>query len=91
MVSTLLLPEEHIAHHGFTNPGGEPMKLDLFFTLFCAAVIVFASAYTEVAHAQSLEDGLGGHWTFDRLIPMPKSLKMLSVKTMGRLRVPRKL
>ena len=42
------------------------MKLDLCFTLFCAAIIVFASAYTEVAHAQSIEDGLGGHWTFDK-------------------------
>ncbi|MCY3723959.1 MAG: hypothetical protein OXG97_17205 [Candidatus Poribacteria bacterium] len=42
------------------------MKLDLCFTLFCAAVIAFAFASTEVAHAQSIEDGLGGHWTFDK-------------------------
>ena len=42
------------------------MKFELYFTLFCAAVIVFASASAEIAHAQSIEDGLGGHWTFDK-------------------------
>ena len=41
------------------------MKRNLCFTLFCAAVVVFTGAYTEVAYAQSIEDGLGGHWTFD--------------------------
>ncbi|MDE0323492.1 MAG: LamG domain-containing protein [Candidatus Poribacteria bacterium] len=42
------------------------MKFGLYFTLFCAAVLVFAAAYTGIAHAQSIEDGLGGHWTFDK-------------------------
>ena len=42
------------------------MKFGLYFTLFCAAVVVFAAAYTGIAHAQSIEDGLGGHWTFDK-------------------------
>ena len=42
------------------------MKFDLYFTLFCAVILVFTSAYTEMTHAQSIEDGLGGHWTFDK-------------------------
>ena len=42
------------------------MKHELFFSLFCVVVVVFASAHTGVAHAQSIEDGLGGHWTFDK-------------------------
>ena len=41
------------------------MKFDLFLTLTCAMMMVFASAYTHTAYAQSIEDGLGGHWTFD--------------------------
>ena len=41
------------------------MKLGLFLTLTCAVLIVFASAYVQTVHAQSIEDGLGGHWTFD--------------------------
>ena len=41
------------------------MRFDLFLILVCAAVIIFASAHTEMTHAQSIEDGLGGHWTFD--------------------------
>ena len=42
------------------------MKLDLFFTLTCAVVVIFVSAHIEVTHAQSIEDGLGGYWTFDK-------------------------
>ena len=42
------------------------MKLGLFLTLACAAVMGFAAVNTEMTHAQSLEDGLGGHWTFDK-------------------------
>ena len=42
------------------------MNLGLFFMLFCVAVVFFASAHIEMTHAQSLEDGLGGHWTFDK-------------------------
>ena len=46
--------------------GGKPMKRNLCFILFGVAVIIFASAHTEVTYAQSIEDGLGGHWTFDK-------------------------
>ena len=42
------------------------MRLGLFFVLFCVPVVFFASAHIEMTHAQSLEDGLGGHWTFDK-------------------------
>ena len=42
------------------------MKLGLFLTLACAAAIICASVHTEMTHAQSIEDGLGGHWTFDK-------------------------
>ncbi len=42
------------------------MKFNLCFTLFCVVGVVFASADAKVAHAQSVEDGLGGHWTFDK-------------------------
>ena len=41
------------------------MKFDLCLTLICAVIIIFASAYTHTGYAQSIEDGLGGHWTFD--------------------------
>ena len=41
------------------------MRFKLFFTLACV-IIIFASAYTQITHAQSIEDGLGGHWTFDK-------------------------
>lgn len=41
------------------------MKFNLFFRLFCAAVVI-CTVYAPVTHAQAIEDGLGGHWTFDK-------------------------
>ena len=40
------------------------MRFDKCLTFVCTAIVIFA-ACTVVAHAQAIEDGLAGYWTFD--------------------------
>ena len=40
------------------------MRIDKCLTFVCTAIVIFAAS-TVVAHAQAIEDGLAGYWTFD--------------------------
>jgi hypothetical protein len=42
------------------------MRLSTFLTIFCLAVVVMFAWYPIAVKAQGIEDGLAGHWTFDK-------------------------